>query len=521
MDEKWYYEDHGRANGPISTRDLINKIQKGELTLLDLIFKDGQPQWLPIESYAEITELLGNITHNDAADWIVLRSVNVDGRVINEQIGPFNAQQILDLIDKGRIRFDDYVWRTGYDKWVPLGRVDQFEKPLKSSIEVDLSLYATPRQEDLIMEAPLKTVKTKTPAAPIVDEPPPQEAKGKDLALPKWAIETELAQEMNIIEGRQSPDFVENRAPAEKNDIEAEETLQNKEPEPPVREQKATETLEETKTDLKLGVAAVAKITKMSDRWWNVAVAAGVMGVLVASLLLITWGKRAFQASEPTTPVQVEPAPAAIVPSATPSPVNTVSSSDSEVRGSTSATNSEKKSVLKNDRKQTANEKNNIETGKKQTSQEKSVTKKAKNSDAGEAPSSSLSKASFKAKSHFHQKERMFIFYTSSEGMKLASDLQSHSNKNSKNNKNWNSFYNKWKAKSRNYSSKIEKEAKKAKLHRSLMKELSVTASRLDEAGKDMHSQISNGRSPTKVSSLSGIRSDFKELNGKARNLDR
>lgn len=142
---------------------------------MDLVFKEGAPQWMPAESFSEITELIGNVTLNDSSDWIVLKTVNVDGKNVHQQIGPYNAQQILDLIDKGKIRFSDYVWRTGYEKWVPLGRVDQFEKPLKSSVEVDLSLYTKPRDvEHFIESVPVKKVTVVPVAESTVREEPKQ-----------------------------------------------------------------------------------------------------------------------------------------------------------------------------------------------------------------------------------------------------------------------------------------------------------------------------------------------------------
>lgn len=192
MDSLWYFEDHGRAQGPISTRDLIKKIQKGDLQLLDVVFKEGDDQWHPIEHFTEITDMLGSVTVREEADWILLRALEVDGKQKYEQMGPFNIEQVLELVDKGKITFSDYVWRTGFEQWVPLGKVDQFDKPLPSSVEVDLSLYKMPRHQ--ILDAPLDAppppapVKTYNPIKKTVlkEEMPPPEAEDEDLAKPVW-----------------------------------------------------------------------------------------------------------------------------------------------------------------------------------------------------------------------------------------------------------------------------------------------------------------------------------------------
>lgn len=211
MDQVWYYEDHGRAKGPVTAQELVKKIKLGEITLVDLVFKEGDAQWMPIQCHEELTELVGNVTLQDSSDWIVLKTVNVDGKNISEQIGPFNATQILDLLDKGKIRFSDYVWRKGYEQWVPLGRVDEFEKPLKSSVPVDASLYTKPRHFDLLaraesaqQQAPLKKV---TPVVVQRDHmglpsDRPAEARGEDLSEPKWKVTTTaIINKMEVIHG--------------------------------------------------------------------------------------------------------------------------------------------------------------------------------------------------------------------------------------------------------------------------------------------------------------------------------
>lgn len=195
MDSVWYYEDHGRAKGPVTERELIAKIKKGELQLLDLIYKEGDGEWHPIEYFTELTDLIGSVSARDAADWILLRNIEVDGKHKFEQMGPYSIEQVLELVDKGKATFSDYVWRTGFDNWVSLGKVDKFEKPLVSSVEVDLSLYKMPRLE--IIEKP--------PAAPVKayskykkeevkeEEAPPPEAKGPDLAKPSWEAPERVA----------------------------------------------------------------------------------------------------------------------------------------------------------------------------------------------------------------------------------------------------------------------------------------------------------------------------------------
>lgn len=497
MDKKWYFEDHGRAQGPITTRELINKIQKGEMTLIDLVFKEGERGWMPVESFTEITELLGNITHQDAADWIVLRTCEVDGKWIQEQIGPFNAEQILDLIDKGKIRFDDYVWRTGYDKWVPLGRVDQFEKPLHSSVDVDLSLYAVPRQEDLIMESPLKTVKVAVEKVNDINpEIIPEEATGNDLAMPKWAINTELPIATEILEEPKTEFLDEAHIVREES--------RAKQPHTSIVEkiQKKEDLESKSKLNKPSDKEKIIQIEKLKDRWWHVAVAGGVLAIIFASTLLIWWARKASRTQTPVVSEQTSPVEQKKVASADSVATREVAQEVKEEKGEGSTSALPTESVKEDD---------------KAADRETATTKK----NASKNEDHKISRSGFKAKSYYHNKERMFLFYKADEGVRLIDELEESSKKYKKNHKGWSSFYSKWKGKARSYNTYVSKESHNAHLYKSLFKDLSEAASRLESTGKDVNAQMSTQRTPSKFVSLKSIESDFKSVYGKARNLDR
>lgn len=593
MDQLWYYEDHGRAKGPIGTRELVNKIQKGEMTLMDLVFKEGQPQWLPAESFSEITELIGNISMQESADWIVLKTVNVDGKNIHEQIGPFNAQQILDLLDKGKIRFNDYVWRTGYEKWVPLGRVDEFEKPLKSSVEVDRSLYTKPRHFDLLQndkkEAPLKKVKqVVVPVNTLADEPIPEEAKGEDLAAPKWKVQT-VTHRTETVESKPKKEEVvvaaktppppaavvepkvavqkvadatpiakpvENKAapqekkkPArrevaalpplpqsqqkepEKKDAEfpeqkfpifddeslvAEPKSKRMEKEPaslraavnletlPTETQKAKSFVEKIKKEEKVDSPEVAAQKEAANRRWMQAGAAACVVVIVfsASMFVLLGKKKARTSAANDFSIKIDPPPASAVkntykPKPAPQPV--------EASVETAPVAAE-----------TVQKKPQSKVATKPVQKTEPQTEKKESYDSSPTVSGSV-----KSRSYYHHKERIYLFYTSNEGEQLASDLQKASKTHQKSSKQWKTFYGGWKGKAKNYSLKVNKEAKKARLHRALFKQLMLSASDLEDLGRDVNSQITEGRSLSKVASAKNLESQFKNIGSNARNLDK
>lgn len=603
MDQLWYYEDHGRAKGPVTTADLVQKIKAGEITLVDLVFKDGEHQWMPIQSYDELTELIGNVTLQDTSEWIVLKTVNVDGKTVSEQLGPFNAVQILDLLDRGKIRFSDYVWRTGYEKWVPLGRVDEFEKPLKSSIAVDKSLYEKPRHYDLLSkaesvakEAPLKRVTpigVKTLDAEL-DELKPEEARGEDLTAPSWKIKTTVVNKTEVIHSS-SKEPVENTAvvfapPAKAQAPVADEMPTNKyalsdEKTPPPMSMPSSQPLRELEARLnkqplevrqesplnssveklatgsgtedaaesdevtsgnhspskfKEGAAAVtgsaktvmnkmwqkaqtlkpqAKIKeatpqeevseaiiapeehkhKMQRRFMQAGVAACVLVIIFVLTAMMSLGKKKLDA---------RPRDEFSIKMGTPS---------AEVQQKVDAAKAEITPKVESVPQVTVEKKPEVVVEKSKVEKEtKTLASTHKKED-----SKPTIGGSFKNKSYYHHKERIYLFYSSNEGERLAADLQKASNKHQKSSKNWKNFYGGWKGRAKNYSSKVSKEAKKARLHRKLFNQLATSASDLEDIGRDIDAQMSKGRGPSRVASAKSVESQFKSIRNNARSLDR
>ncbi|MCC6137857.1 MAG: DUF4339 domain-containing protein, partial [Bdellovibrionaceae bacterium] len=597
-------------------------IQKGEMTLMDLIFKEGAPQWMPAQSFSEITELIGNITLNDSSDWIVLKTVNVDGKNIHEQVGPYNAQQILDLLDKGKIRFSDYVWRTGYDKWVPLGRVDQFEKPLKSSVEVDLSLYSKPRHVDLSIESvPVKKIASApVPKVVVNEEPKPQEASGEDLVATKWKIPTATEPAVKIaprkeksVESKKDVEkkssFLENnsfmsreavdlappdvpvvaapskpgvksapkRTPPVPQHIDKKKTTEptskevdrvavavtvtdnnavienelevilkkpHRQPPPQQRATVRVETVrvETVPADLKKQESAVVsspfkeevlekkdlknksdrpvvekiesageqlaavpseKKEKTRNRWMQVGVAACVLVILFAGGILTLIGKKKISSERKQFSIKIETPPAL-----NPAPRPVPSMGEEQNQGSTAQ--------IKEDSLVANPSKKNTTAAPKQVGQQKPALVPQKEYSTAPTIGGSL-----KNRSYYHHKERIYLFYTSSEGEQLVSDLQKASKKHEKSAKQWQTFYGGWKGKVKTYSSKVSKEARKARLHRNLFRQLATSATELEDLGRDFNSQMSAGRGPSKVASAKSLEAQFKTIGTSARTLDR
>lgn len=562
MSQIWYYENHGRAVGPISLEALIGKIKNHEIKLVDLVFKEGEPQWLPAQSYSEITELLGSVSLQRSSEWIVLTSVNVDGQEVQKQIGPYNAGQILDLIDKGYVRFSDYVWRDGYDHWVPLGYVDQFEMPLKSSIEIDQSLYITPQRDLPVMDVPVKTVKKNVANA--AEEAKPLEATGVDLTLPSWAMplqkpisdvvmdeavdlapptpEEEIHQKKNKkAERTVKPTVHTQKAFLQKMSLQEELALNQLEIDfkPPVEgvdrvygnstdvdelsDQEAEESLAQVESALDEGsdFKNTMQVKGLKERWFKVVIGATAVIVFTALGIFILKGtKRLTQETEqfsikieaPVAVPQINGAPRAVSQSVAVSDgVSNMAPppSDPSVQSAPSVPTVQ----------------NGIASGERDIS--RVATAKAKNS-AGVSSKNNKIKSkeaplvgSFKNKSYYHHKERLFLFYKSAEGERLSQDLSRMAQKQNHGGKDSKSFHQSWSKKTQALVRSIEDRSQKAKVHKPLFDELLKTSRKLAAAGADLKGRAVASKKKTTSPPIKELSAQFRKITLKAKNMDK
>lgn len=480
---QWYYENQGRAEGPISTLDLVHKIREGELSLLDLIFKEGEGQWMPAEHFPEIKNLIKMTPTQFKADsdWIVLRTVEVDGRDQFEQIGPFTIEQVLQLIDKGRIKFTDFVWRNGYENWVPLGQVDQFENPLESSVQVDLSIYEKPRQEDLYAQAPIaKNYKPAERIHPSVkEEPKPVEAKGEDLARAKW----EVVNQSSSSKEKVAPQAKEKQAPA------VEEVL-----------------AEETENTERFEQRAIAR-----GRWQAVASILVIFVFMAGAGLFFVYGQKAYQtfqnrsqniSFEPVKIFKKSNEVSAPKPKSAPRANVVMPAKTTPVVAKQSI--SEEPKPIK-------------DTGPAQ------LPVVAKNPAPMPKPANSetdFSQMTVKQKSYFINRERMFLFYQAQKGYKLVVEINKTISKPDKKKNALKTKVDAWLKQVQVLANQIRVEAKETHLYPDFFKRLVVVSQELDERGREAQSQLANGRGPSKEFTLKEIEAEFKKIMMQAKDLD-
>ncbi len=487
MKSNWYFEVHGKAEGPITTSELIKKIQAGELKLLDLVFREGDAHWMPVENFPELKEVVEETAAGFKldADWIILRRYERDGKMAQEQIGPFSSEQVLKLLDRGTIQFTDFVWRTGYESWAPLGRVDEFEAPLKSSVVIDKSLYEKPRRDILegVPPAVSKAAKAYKPPSQKDSEDRPEEASGEDLARPLWTKIKSSKKRQD-----EEPALKETKTAKSKN-TEKESPANER----PTRDlQKADRRVSSRREDEKHhDEVAVQQVQK---RWLNVANLVLLFVSFLGLALFAVYGPRAYKqwkgssgvATTTETPQilfetvdgkQVVPPPPKQAPMVPPQPAEKpVVAAQADV----------------------------------------SVP------SAGETPVPNSTNA--KQISYFKNRERLHLFYQSQKGLRLIADAEKLLQKKKPKKKGAAPppppSLKVWLQQVASLRAFLEKDTFPQKLYPELHKKLLKTTIQLSDRGREVDMQLAQSRGLSKTSFFKDIEIEFKSLLKKARELE-
>lgn len=144
---QWYLSKNGKALGPLEADKIISLIQAKEIGHLDLVYKAGESEWLPL---AEVEEFKNHLKAEpephpsespQVAEWVLLKKVKGEKGSEYKQLGPFTEEQVLELVDRGDVKFTDFAWKKGLESWVRIAELESFAQPLPSSPKIDMSIY--------------------------------------------------------------------------------------------------------------------------------------------------------------------------------------------------------------------------------------------------------------------------------------------------------------------------------------------------------------------------------------------
>jgi hypothetical protein len=130
---EWYCVINSKPQGPLSAKDIVTRVQAGELSFASHLWKEGEASWqriyeiekfhplMPAEpSTAVIQEIMFQKKKavvppappkpaEEVREWYVF--------VDDTQYGPFSSTELVGLIQGGRVVAQSYIWKKGFTDW--------------------------------------------------------------------------------------------------------------------------------------------------------------------------------------------------------------------------------------------------------------------------------------------------------------------------------------------------------------------------------------------------------------------
>jgi hypothetical protein len=137
---KWYISVESKASGPYETSEILDAIRGRKYVLVDLVFQEGGANWQSLGEVDEFRTVFEDIRAQEESrsqidshlhhPWILLKKKNleIDQPSNYLQSGPFSLEEVLTQISNGQLRHSDYAWKKGFEKWVRVGFIEDFDR---------------------------------------------------------------------------------------------------------------------------------------------------------------------------------------------------------------------------------------------------------------------------------------------------------------------------------------------------------------------------------------------------------
>lgn len=113
-EKNWYYVENSQSTGPFSESEMVEFIKSKKIDKDTYVWKAGMQDWVHLEKseLEEYThEKVEEQTSNDDSGWYYVDSTS-------SQVGPCSEEQMKELIHKGVIQMNTYVWKAGMQDWI-------------------------------------------------------------------------------------------------------------------------------------------------------------------------------------------------------------------------------------------------------------------------------------------------------------------------------------------------------------------------------------------------------------------
>lgn len=197
---QWYYSLKGKAQGPVTEDVLLEGLRAGRFGLVDLVFHEGWQSWRTMGEVPELRDAFYEFSSRYVASatppevavglgadprttWIVLykRENGFD------QAGPYTTEQLTSLLASGELQYSQYVWKSGFKRWVRLGHLPEFDRRKRDRVGdevnelVPLPEAPAPSQTEVSLDNVVRLDRLPESSPVVAKDEKPTEAEGRDL----------------------------------------------------------------------------------------------------------------------------------------------------------------------------------------------------------------------------------------------------------------------------------------------------------------------------------------------------
>lgn len=119
--KEWFYVKDDKAHGPVSIEELKNLLDKNDLSLSSLIWKNGLDKWVhyydsELFEYPEI-----KLDENNNKEWFYIQN--------EEKKGPVTDEELKEMVNNETLPQQALVWKVGLNRWIPFLDSELFQFP--------------------------------------------------------------------------------------------------------------------------------------------------------------------------------------------------------------------------------------------------------------------------------------------------------------------------------------------------------------------------------------------------------
>lgn len=163
IDEKYFLAVEGRAVGPLTSQEIYQRLQTGEINLLNFFWSEGWSDWKRIcdardfavlvpkkpsaTALGQLREKLG--AKKRAATQKQDAPPSPEARTYylyfnSSQYGPFSKNELFHILESHKLSRNAYAWTPGWANWRRLSEIEEFKDLLPPSEPP--ALPASPKQ---------------------------------------------------------------------------------------------------------------------------------------------------------------------------------------------------------------------------------------------------------------------------------------------------------------------------------------------------------------------------------------